>query len=225
MYDRETNGGYPTIASLGFNLIDSGPGDVSDLAGGLKGFVWVGDYTNCAWEISDTDLAAQVRAHVGDPKVGVWFISDEPDVSSCPNVYRQHADRAALIHSIDPNAKTLVVLDSNSAAASLEQLPHWRGAVNCLALDPSLPYRAALCLRLDRPERARRHRGTPALVRGGPGARGSQLRRISLARRPGRDAQGLPAAADARRSPRAVSSLARGPDARLLRVRLAVAAG
>jgi len=136
MYDRESGGGFATIAAAGFNLIDSGPNNLDGLDGTtMEGMVWVGDYANCSWEVSDATLKSYVQARVGDPRVGVWFISDEPDWT-CPNVTQQHRDRVALIKSIDPKAKTLTVLDSNSAQASLDQLSKFKDTTDYVGLDP-----------------------------------------------------------------------------------------
>jgi hypothetical protein len=147
MYDREADGGFGHIAADGFNLIDSGPGDVDDLTGSLKGLVWVGDYDNstCSWEVSDADLTSIVRAHASDPKVGAWFISDEPDPYACPGAYAQHAARSALIHSLDPDTPTLIVVDSNSAEQTLGQIPHWKGAADVIGLDPYTCWQGESC--------------------------------------------------------------------------------
>jgi len=138
MYDRDTTGGFSDIAALGFSLIDSGTGDVDDLTGDLKGMVWVGDYDNstCSWQMSDAALVSEVTAHRGDPRVGVWFFSDEPDPYACPNAFAQHLARTALIHSLDPGTPTLIVLDSNSGQQSLDQMSGWKGTADVIGLDP-----------------------------------------------------------------------------------------
>jgi hypothetical protein len=138
MYDREADGSFSHIAAAGFNLIDSGTGDFDGLTGNLKGMVWVGDYDNttCSWQMSDAALRSEVTAHRGDPRVGVWFISDEPDPYACPSAFAQHAARTALIHSIDPGTPTLIVLDSNSEQQSLDQMSGWKGTADVIGLDP-----------------------------------------------------------------------------------------
>jgi hypothetical protein len=147
MYDRQADGGFARIAAAGFNLIDSGPGDVDELSHGLKGLTWVGDYDNdsCSWEVPDAALASEVRAHRNDPHVGVWFISDEPDPYACPHAYQQHAARSALIHAIDPDTPTLIVLDSNSGRQSLNQMAGWKGAADIIGLDPYPCYQGGRC--------------------------------------------------------------------------------
>lgn len=125
-------------ANAGFNLIDSTPSTVGYLPSGLRGLVWVGDYDNltCTFEESDSQLQSDVTTHMGDSKVGVWFIADEPDPFSCPTAYAQVKNRTALIHSIDSSAKVLVVLDSNSAQQSLAQMAGWVGTADIFGLDP-----------------------------------------------------------------------------------------
>ena len=143
VYDRDFSlTGFADEALIGFNLIDSAPGTVDGLTGDLKGMVWVGDYDNstCTWTISDPTLESIVAAHKDDPKVGVWFISDEPDPIACPDAPAQHKARTDLIHSIDPSAKVLVVLDSNSGRASLDQLGKWVGTADVFGLDPYTCY-------------------------------------------------------------------------------------
>jgi hypothetical protein len=138
MYDRESGGGFSHIAAGGFNLIDSGPGNVDELTGGLKGLTWVGDYDNstCSWQVPDSTITSEVEAHRGDPHIGVWFISDEPDPHACPDAYAQHRARSALIHAADPNARTLIVVDSNSGRQTLDQMAGWEGAADVFGLDP-----------------------------------------------------------------------------------------
>ena len=147
VYDRQSNGGFDVIASKGFNLIDSTPSNVDDLTGSLKGLTWIGDYDNtrCSWDVSDSTLTSAVTAHKDDPRVGVWFISDEPDPLSCPNAYTQHKTRSDRIHSIDPDTPTLIVLDSNSGQQSLDQLPGWKGTADVLGLDPYPCYQGKSC--------------------------------------------------------------------------------
>lgn len=150
MYSRQSNGGYDKIVASGHNLIDSGPGQVSGLASGLKAMVWVGDYDDetCTWERSDAQIRSAVQAHIGDPKVGVWFIADEPWVGGsprCPTTPSQMKARTDLIHSIDPSAKTLMVIDANSAEESLDQLPLWKGTVDYVGIDAYVCWQGQSC--------------------------------------------------------------------------------
>jgi hypothetical protein len=147
MFSREADGSFSRIASLGFNLIDSVPGAVADLSPGLEAMVWVGNYddASCSFEISDAELRADVEAHAGNPKVGVWFISDEPSPADCPDAYAQHAARTALIKSIDPTAEVLIVIDGNSAEATLDQIPHWKGIADHIGINPYVCWQEQPC--------------------------------------------------------------------------------
>jgi hypothetical protein len=147
LYSRETDGGFDRETALGFNLIDSGPDDLSDVDGSSeKAMVWVGSYdrSSCQFEVSDAQLKAWVAAHVGDPRIAVWYLSNEPVFggdANCPNVYAQHKARADLIHSVDPSAKTLVVIDGNSGRASglppytLDEIPKWKDTTDIVAIN------------------------------------------------------------------------------------------
>lgn len=141
-----------TIASQGFNLIDSDPGDVDGLASGLKGMVWIGEYdkASCSWNAPNTDaeVRAAVQAHVGDPKVGVWFIADEPWQGAdqhCANAPQQMANRTALIHSIDPNAKTLLVLDGNSDYYTLDGMSTFKGSADYIGVNAYMCWQGKQC--------------------------------------------------------------------------------
>jgi acid phosphatase type 7 len=150
MFFRQSNGGFDVEVSKGFNLIDSSPGEVDSLPSGVKGFTWIGDYnkTTCQWDNSDAQIRTWVSAHIGDPKVGVWTLGDEPWIGGtphCASAPQQFKDRTALIHSIDPNAKTLMIIDSNSGQESLDQLAAWKGATDWQALNPYMCWQGQAC--------------------------------------------------------------------------------
>ena len=100
--------------AIGFNLIDTGPypEELSQLtARGVKGFVWLGGYSNTTCEFNRSN--AWVRSHVaeiaGDPTVGAYFIDDEPDVERCPDAPRQIRARSRMVKASDPGPPTFVV--------------------------------------------------------------------------------------------------------------------
>lgn len=137
MIDREMDGTFDQITAAGFNLIDSSPGSITDVDGTTdKAFVWVGNYgkTTCDWEVSDDQLRSAVEANRGNSKISVWYISDEPP-STCPNVYAEHKARSDLIHSIDPDAKTLILIDGNSGQQTLDQIPSWANVADYIGID------------------------------------------------------------------------------------------
>ncbi len=141
-----------TIASKGFNLIDSDPGNVDDLAAGLKGMTWIGEYDKqtCQWLAPNNDagVRADVQAHIGDPKVGVWFIADEPwqgDDQHCTGTPAQMKARTDLIHSIDPNAKTLLVLDGNSDFYTLDGMEKFKGTADYIGVNAYMCWQGKQC--------------------------------------------------------------------------------
>jgi hypothetical protein len=146
LFSREVDGSFTAIAGLGFNLIDSRPSNVDELTNGLEGMVWVGNYDNatCAFDMSDEELRAHVEALAGDPKVGVWFVSDEPS-PECADVYAEHRARTELIKTIDPSAEVLIVVDGNSAQETLNQLPHWKGVADHIGLNPYTCWQGQPC--------------------------------------------------------------------------------
>jgi len=137
--DRDLSStGFDDLARLGFNYIDSTPSNVNTVTGGLKGLVWAGDYDNgtCDWEVSDSTLISEVTEHRDNPKVGAWFISDEPDPFACSKAYAQHDTRVDLMKSIDPDGPVLIVLDSNSGQQSLHQMAKWAPNGDIFGMDP-----------------------------------------------------------------------------------------
>jgi hypothetical protein len=141
------------VRSNGWNLIDVGSRWSADrLPRGVRGLVWVGDYDNgsCAWELADAALRAEVAASVGDRKIFGYLISDEPNPYTCPKAAAQHRARSALIHSVAPAARAVIVLDSNgfkgrATPDALEQMPLWKGTADYIGLDPYPCYRSLPC--------------------------------------------------------------------------------
>jgi hypothetical protein len=126
--------GFDEQAALGFNTFDSGPWpeDLDPLAArGLKGFVWLGGYSNesCAFRESDDWVRDRVRAIAGHPAVAAYLIDDEPLAEECPRAPAQVRARADLVKSIDPGPPTFVVL------YRVEELASFAGTVDVLAVD------------------------------------------------------------------------------------------
>lgn len=137
-----------TVASYGWNLLDVSDKSSADaLPAGTRALVWVGDYNNgsCSWQLADSKLTSLVSSMVGDPKVAGYFFSDEPDPYACPSAPAVHKARSQLIHSIDPNRFTVVVLDSNSGQSSVSQIPLWVGVADYIGLDPYPCYQGRSC--------------------------------------------------------------------------------
>jgi hypothetical protein len=135
VYDRDASAtGFDFESAIGFNAIDSGPyKDQMDAlaARGLKGFVWLGGYSNttCAFNQSDDWVRSHVAAVAGNPGVGGYFIDDEPDPVSCPNVAQQIKARSDLVKSIDPGPPTFMV------DYKVDRFSLWAGKTDVLGLD------------------------------------------------------------------------------------------
>ena len=146
-YIYNSDSAAAAVAAHGWNLIDVGSRSEADaLPGGTRGLVWVGDYdnSNCSWELSDAALQSEV-AGGGDPKVAGYFFSDEPDPDACPSAPAQHRARSQLLHRLDPGKLTVMVMDTNSGARSLAQIPSWVGAADYVGLDPYPCYQHKAC--------------------------------------------------------------------------------
>jgi hypothetical protein len=135
IYDRDSSAtGFDESARLGFNFIDSGPyrDRMHQLADrGLKGFVWLGGYSNdtCRFEQSDGWVRSHVAAIAHMRAVGGYFIDDEPDAAKCPNAPAQIRARARLVKSIDPRPPTFIV------TFHVDQLKLFAGTVDVIGLD------------------------------------------------------------------------------------------
>jgi hypothetical protein len=130
IYGRDT----ARQSELGFNFIDSPPDPalIDDLdRQGLKGFVWLGGYSNdsCSFNESDAWVRSRVAQVAGHRGVGAYFVDDEPNAAKCPGAPRQMHARSRLVKSIDPRPPTFI------AAYKVEQFKLFAGTVDVLALD------------------------------------------------------------------------------------------
>src|SRR5437764_4319674 len=135
-------------AAAGWNLLDvSSKVEADALPPGTRGLMWLGDYdnTHCTWERTDDELARRLEGTKEDPHVAGFLFSDEPDPFACPSAPAQHRARSRLIHQLSGNKLTVAVIDSNSGAQTLKQMPLWKGAADRLALDPYPCYRGKPC--------------------------------------------------------------------------------
>jgi hypothetical protein len=100
-------------------------------ARGLKGFVWLGGYSNtsCTFNESDEWVRSHVAAIAGNPGVGAYFIDDEPNAAACPTAPAQIRARAALVKSIDPRPLTFIT------TFKVDQLKLFADTVDIIGLD------------------------------------------------------------------------------------------
>jgi hypothetical protein len=126
--------GFNDEAAVGFNFIDTSPyaEELDPLAArGLKGFVWLGGYSNdtCAFKKNDDWIRSHVGAIAENPAVGAYLLDDEPDAAVCPGAPAQMKARSDLVKSLDPGPTTFVIVYKN------EQFALFAGTVDVLALD------------------------------------------------------------------------------------------
>jgi hypothetical protein len=134
VYDRDFSAtGFDQEAALGFNFIDSSVfDDFGELAARhLKGFVWLGGYSNdsCSFVEDDAWIRKHVSAIADSPGVGAYFIDDEPDAAACPHAPAQLKARSDLVKSIDRGRPTFLVM------YKLDQLELFAGTVDVIGLD------------------------------------------------------------------------------------------
>ena len=137
VYDRDLSPtGFDQEAAIGFNLIDSDPSrdQMRVLARrGLKGFIWLGGYSNdsCEFRRSDDWVRSHVATIARSRAVGAYFIDDEPDAASCPTAPAQMRARSQLVRSIDRRRTrpTFIVLQRP------EQLRLFARTVDVIGLD------------------------------------------------------------------------------------------
>ncbi|MFL5966427.1 MAG: metallophosphoesterase [Gaiellaceae bacterium] len=135
-------------AAAGWNLIDVSSKDEADaLPAGTRGLMWLGDYdnTSCSWERSDDEVRNALAGTARDPKIYGFLFSDEADPFACPRAPAEHRARSRLIHAVAPRKLTVVLIDSNSGAQTLAQIPLWKGTADRIALDPYPCYREKAC--------------------------------------------------------------------------------
>jgi hypothetical protein len=129
---------YAAAASVGFNLVDvSTPSALGALPEGMKGVYWLGNGYNlsCSWRLSDSQITDIIMGIKSNPKFsGIYYISDEPHPTLCPDAPQRLAERTALIHSLDSRGRTfVVVLNSSNAPSEFAQL---KDAADYIGVDP-----------------------------------------------------------------------------------------
>lgn len=130
IFERDTD----RQRALGFNFIDSSPyrDQLKRLAErGLKGFVWLGGYSNEACKFNETDgwVRSRLSEIASHPAVGAYFVDDEPDAAKCPTAPEQVRARSDLVKSVDKGSPTFI------ASYRIDQFKQFAGTVDVLALD------------------------------------------------------------------------------------------
>lgn len=132
------DGDYTGAASAGFNLADvSTLSALRALPEGMKGVYWLGNGYNleCSWRLSDRQVSNIVLTIKDNPKFsGIYFISDEPHPAVCPDAPQRVAERSALVHSLDPRARTFVVVLNGSTAPT--EFAQMKDSADYIGVDP-----------------------------------------------------------------------------------------
>jgi hypothetical protein len=126
--------------SLGFNA--STDGGVQDqgsalAAVGMTGMVWVNSFSNtsCAQTMTDSVIAAAVQANVSAGRRGLRYqLGDEPTANGC-NAFSAYAHMTAVVHGVDPSAKTWVADDQFQVGNAVRAGIPMKGSVDILAFD------------------------------------------------------------------------------------------
>ncbi|MGE0055970.1 MAG: hypothetical protein AB7S74_17370 [Hyphomicrobium sp.] len=131
-------GRFEAPATAGFNLADiSSVSALDRLPAGMKGVYWLGNGYNtyCNWQKDANSVRKIVTAVKHHPKFsGIYYISDEPHPSVCPDAAEQIKMRTALIHELDPAGKTfMIVLNSSRAPNEFRELG---SAADYIGVDP-----------------------------------------------------------------------------------------
>jgi hypothetical protein len=105
---------FTDAMKVGFNLADvSSTAALDALPDGVRGILWLrnGYNTDCSWQREDAEVVAIVQAAKDNPRFsGIYYISDTPHPSICPDAAERIAERTALIHKEDPNGKTFIAV-------------------------------------------------------------------------------------------------------------------
>jgi hypothetical protein len=113
-------GDYEGVAEVGFTLADVGSPELLDtLPDGLSAVLWLGNgyNTKCEWRLSDAEVEEVVVAVRDHPKFsGIYYIADEPHPTACPDAPEAVARRSELVRSLDPDARTLILVQNGSKA-------------------------------------------------------------------------------------------------------------
>ena len=130
--------GITNMKAAGFNTVQAQPyaGALAALnKAGLKAVVWVGDWKKqaCTWDLSDTELTSTINSIKSSPAILMYYLADEPLLSSCPNAPTAFAARTALVHQLAPGSKTFTLLqDWDNGPVNYSA---WKGAVDVLGFD------------------------------------------------------------------------------------------
>jgi hypothetical protein len=137
---RFTSTDFATFHAAGFNAsTDGGVQDhgAVEAAAGIRGMVWVNSYSNtaCTQTMNDASISALVQANVSAGQRGLRYeIGDEPTANGC-NAAPAYAHMTAVVHAVDPSAKTWTADDQFQTGNRLQAGVPMKGTVDILAFD------------------------------------------------------------------------------------------
>jgi hypothetical protein len=131
-------GDFAGPAAVGFNLADiTDPRALNALPRGMRGVYWLGNgyNTECRWRLSDQAVANTVAAIRNHPRFsGIYYISNEPRPGTCPEAPARVAERSKLIRSLDPRARTFIVVSNGSGTP--DEFAKLKDAADYIGLNP-----------------------------------------------------------------------------------------
>jgi hypothetical protein len=120
---------WKSQAALGFDTFDCGPyaDHLEELAAlGLSGWVYLGG-------MSDSEIRSKVPGVAGLP--AFYYMVDEPNAPGWTQAdVDRLAERSALVHELDPAARTAAVLQEWDGVGMRRYRP-WRGKVDVFGID------------------------------------------------------------------------------------------
>jgi hypothetical protein len=130
--------GVSNMKAAGFNTVQAEPyaGALAALSSsGLKAVVWVGGWkkATCVWDLSDAQLTDTINSIKGSPAILMYYLADEPLLSTCPAAPAAFAARTALVHRLDPGSRTFTLLQDYDRGPV--DYAAWKGAVDVLGFD------------------------------------------------------------------------------------------
>jgi hypothetical protein len=131
-------GDFAGAAALGITLADvSTVTALNQLPGSMTGVFWLGNgyNTECRWQLSDAQVSEIVAGLKENMKSsGIYYISDEPHPGICPDAVEMLTRRTALIHSVDPRARTFIVVLNGSTHP--DEFVRLKDAADFIGVDP-----------------------------------------------------------------------------------------
>jgi hypothetical protein len=130
-----TSDDYDRLVELGYDVFDVGPdeSEINSLPEGGQAMVWVGEFT-CeeGFGTSFEEFTSLVDQLGDNPRVYGWYLIDEPDPESCPEVVDGIRERADYIDQHAPDQLSYIAITDYEMAPLHPDSSH----VDLFGLDP-----------------------------------------------------------------------------------------